>query len=76
MARKKKPRVKTKDLEGFKYLELLNPFLERLQKVGTERDVAGNRELYFDQYTALILLFVPRDHRRQKFIRWPNSQRR
>jgi hypothetical protein len=57
MARKKKPRVKTKDLEGFKYLELLEPFLERLQKVGTERDVAGNRELYFDQYTALILLY-------------------
>ena len=51
MARNKKPRVKAKDLEGFKYLELLEPFLERLQKVGTERDVAGNRNLYFDQYT-------------------------
>ncbi len=57
MARTKKRRVEEKDLKGLKYLELLEPFLERLQKVGTERDVAGNRKLYFDQYTALILLY-------------------
>ena len=57
MARKKKRRVAEKDLEGFKYLELLEPFLERLCGVGTERDTAGNRDLYFDQYTALILLY-------------------
>ena len=57
MARKKKRRVEEKDLEGLKYLELLEPFLERLCGVGTERDVAGNRDLYFDQYTALILLY-------------------
>ncbi len=57
MARKKKRRVAEKDLEGFRLLELLEPFLERLQKVGTERDVAGNRDLYFDQYTALVLLY-------------------
>jgi hypothetical protein len=57
MASKKKRRVAEKDLEGFKLLELLEPFLERLQKVGTERDVAGNRNLYFDQYTALVLLY-------------------
>ena len=57
MARKKNRRVAEKDLEGFKLLELLEPFLERLQKVGTERDVAGNRDLYFDQYTALVLLY-------------------
>ncbi len=57
MARTKKRRVEEKDLKGLKYLELLEPFLERLQKVGTERDVAGNRDLYFDQYTALILLY-------------------
>jgi len=57
MARKKKRKVAEKDLEGFKYLELLEPFLERLRGVGTERDIAGNRDLYFDQYTALILLY-------------------
>ena len=53
MAGKKKRKVRAKDLEGFKYLELLEPFLERLHKVGTERDVAGNRDLHFDQYTLL-----------------------
>ena len=31
--------------------------MERLHNVSTERDVAGNRDLYFDQYTALILLY-------------------
>jgi hypothetical protein len=57
MARKKKRKIQERDLEGFKYLELLEPFLERLCGVGTERDRAGNRDLYFDQYTALILLY-------------------
>ena len=57
MAKKKKPRLRAEDVEGLKYLELLEPFLERLHNVSTERDVAGNRDLYFDQYTALILLY-------------------
>ena len=57
MPRKKKRKIQEKDLQGFKYLELLEPFLERLCGVGTERDRAGNRDLYFDQYTALILLY-------------------
>ena len=57
MAGKKKRKVRAKDLEGFKYLELLEPFLERLHKVGTERDVAGNRDLHFDQYRFLVLLY-------------------
>ena len=57
MAKKKKRRRRSEHVEGLKYLELLEPFLERLHKVGTERDVAGNRDLYFDQYTALISLY-------------------
>ena len=57
MARKKRQRVRAEDIEGLKYLDLLEPFLERLCGVGTERDRAGNRDLYFDQYTALILLY-------------------
>ena len=32
--------------------------LERLHKVGTRRDRSGNRELFFDQYCAFILLFL------------------
>ena len=49
MARKKRQRVRAEDIEGLKYLDLLEPFLERLCGVGTERDRAGNRDLYFDQ---------------------------
>ena len=48
MAKKNKPRLRSEDVEGLKYLELLEPFLERLHNVSTERDVAGNRDLYFD----------------------------
>ncbi len=36
---------------------MLLPLLERLQSVGTARDKAGNRELFFDQYAALLLLY-------------------
>src|ERR1700730_5845239 len=57
MAAKKKPKVKAKDLQGFKYFKLLNPLLERLHDLGTERDQAGNRQLFFDQYAALLLLY-------------------
>src|SRR6266852_8171977 len=57
MATKGKPKVRAKDLRGFKYFEILNPLLERLHAVGTERDRAGNRQLFFDQYGALLLLY-------------------
>lgn len=57
MAAKQKPPVQAKDLRGFKYFKLLNPLLERLHDVGTQRDQAGNRQLFFDQYSALLLLY-------------------
>src|SRR6266852_427406 len=57
MATKGKPKVRAKDLRGFKYFKILNPLLERLHAVGTERDQAGNRQLFFDQYAALLLLY-------------------
>jgi hypothetical protein len=57
MAATKKPKVRSKDLRGFKYFKLLNPLLERLHGVGTARDRAGNRRLFFDQYAALLLLY-------------------
>src|SRR4051794_14771484 len=44
-------------LQGFKYFTLLGPLLERLRPVGTARDRAGNRQLFFDQYAALFLLY-------------------
>jgi hypothetical protein len=43
-------------LVGFKYLDRLFPLLERLHDVGCARDAAGNRQLHYDQYCALILL--------------------
>lgn len=44
-------------LEGFKYFELIDGLLERLRPVGAERDRAGNRDLFFDQYAALLILY-------------------
>jgi hypothetical protein len=57
MARTKRPPLKGRDLKGFKYFKLLVPLLEKLHPVGTARDKAGNRRLFFDQYTALLLLY-------------------
>lgn len=57
MAQKRRPEVRARDLQGFKYFRLLMPLLERLQEVGTARDRAGNRQLFFDQYAALLLLY-------------------
>ena len=54
---KKKPEIREEDLQGFKYFKVLEPFLEKLRSVGTERDRAGNRKLFFDQYGSLILLY-------------------
>lgn len=57
MAAHKKAKPTEKNLQGFKYFDILNPLLERLHSVGTARDRAKNRELFFDQYAALILLY-------------------
>jgi hypothetical protein len=54
---KRKPEITERDVKGLKYFTLLNPLLERLHECGTQRDVAGNRILHFDQYCSLILLF-------------------
>lgn len=57
MARQRRPPVTEKQLHHLKYFRMLQPFLERLQAVGTARDRAGNRLLFFDQYVSLILLY-------------------
>ena len=54
---KKKPEIREEDLEGFKYFKVLKALLEKLRSVGTERDRAGNRKLFFDQYASMILLY-------------------
>jgi len=50
------PAVTDKDLRGFKYFKLVMPLIERLHEVGTARDRAGNRQLFYDQYATLLLL--------------------
>ena len=57
MPRKPTPPVAAKDLQGFKYFALVTPLLERLHTDGTAGDKAGNRQLFFDQYAALLLLY-------------------
>jgi hypothetical protein len=56
MARKPKPKLKEKDVQGFKYLDLIVPFLEKLHDHACERDRAHNRTLHYDEYICLLLL--------------------
>jgi len=49
--------VTEKDLAGFKHFKKLLPVLDRLHRVGCQRDRAHNRTLHYDQYIALILLY-------------------
>src|SRR5262245_33194210 len=57
MARTCQPPVAAKDWQGFKYLALVLPLLARLRDAGTQRDKATNRQLFYDQYAALLLLY-------------------
>jgi hypothetical protein len=43
--------------QGFKYVRLVGHLLQRLHGAATERDRAGNRQLFYDQYAALLLLY-------------------
>jgi hypothetical protein len=56
MSRKKKPKIKYTDLQGFKYFKTISKLLEHLHSAGTARDKAGNRNLHMDQYMTMLLL--------------------
>jgi hypothetical protein len=58
MAGRKREDVREEDVTGLKYFDKLAPLLARLHDVGCERDQAGNRQLHFDQYCMLVLLFL------------------
>ena len=58
MAGRKRKEVTAREITGLKYFDRLAPLLERLHDVGCQRDKAGNRELHFDQYCLLVLLFL------------------
>lgn len=49
--------IDPKRLQGFKYFQVLDDLFERLHRQGAERDKAGNRRLFFDQYAVLLLLY-------------------
>jgi hypothetical protein len=44
-------------IQGIKYIQRVLPLLERLRPSGCERDKAGNRRLFYDQYCALLLIY-------------------
>jgi IS4 transposase len=58
MAGKKRKKVRERDVTGLKYFQDLLPLFERLHEVGCQRDKAGNRELFMDEYCVLVLLFL------------------
>jgi hypothetical protein len=57
MARRHRRAVQPSDLEGLEYFDTLVPLLSRLRDIGTRRDRAGNRQLFYDQYVSLLLLY-------------------
>jgi hypothetical protein len=57
MAAPKKPLLTEQDLQGFKYFRLLGPLWAHLRLAGPERDRAGNRQLFYDQYATLMLVY-------------------
>jgi hypothetical protein len=52
------PKIRSRDVQGLKYLKAIQTLLERLHQVGSTRDKAGNRNLHMDQYCTLILLWL------------------
>jgi hypothetical protein len=50
--------IREADVTGLKYFDRLAPLLARLHDDGCQRDKAGNRDLHFDQYCMLVLLFM------------------
>jgi hypothetical protein len=57
MAMAARPVITDDQLQGFKYFKKFLPLLDRLHGHATERDKAHNRELHYDQYVALQLVF-------------------
>ncbi len=58
MVSKQREKIEERDITGLKFFDKLAPLLERLHHDGCERDRAGNRQLHYDQYTMLLLLYL------------------
>lgn len=46
------------EVVGLKHFKRLMPLLDRLEQVGCERDTAGNRRLFMNDYCATVLLYL------------------
>src|SRR5271165_2587684 len=57
MARPRRRPLQPSDIEGLEYFDTLVPLLARLKDIGAQRDRAGNRRLFYDQYVSLLLLY-------------------
>jgi hypothetical protein len=57
MAPPAKDPVTADQLQGFRYLDHFRPLFDCLRPCAADRDRAGNRQLFFDQYTCLLLLY-------------------
>jgi hypothetical protein len=53
-----KKQLKDKDIVCFKHLQRVFDLLEPLHRVGCQRDTAGNRELHYDDYVKIVLLYT------------------
>ncbi len=58
MPGKRRPAIKADEIEYLKYFGQLRALLARLHDEGCARDKAGNRELHYDEYCLLILLYL------------------
>ena len=58
MAGKKRNKVKSEDVVGFKYFKVLAGMLETLHGAACARDRAHNRILHMDQYVTLLLMYM------------------
>lgn len=58
MAGKRRKKIQQRDITRLKFFDKLAPLLARLHDDGCARDRAGNRELHYDQYCMLILLYL------------------
>lgn len=54
----KRAEVREDQLTGFKYFDRITALFARLRASGCQSDKAGNRTLHFDQYCALVLLYL------------------
>jgi hypothetical protein len=50
--------LQEKDIRCLKHLQRAFVLLEKLHDVGTERDKAHNRQLFFDDYCKLVVLYI------------------